>query len=70
MEEDYFGDIDDFDENMGGWFSDSDYTIANQCIAIYTEERYIGTGFLIDSSGVFVSVGHNFKDTTKKYSAY
>lgn len=36
----------------------------------YSANKYIGTGLLIDNSGIFVSVGHNFKDTAQTYFAY
>lgn len=47
-------------------------TRLNNCIAIFneSEDKYIGSGFIIDKTGIFLSAGHNFKDTGIKYKAY
>lgn len=60
----------DFDDDL-----DSEITFepkSKNCIAIFndSEDKYIGTGFIIDETGKFLSAGHNFKETKIKYKAY
>lgn len=55
---------DDIDDEVS--FSKEDEIIAQQCLAIYKSEIdndvYVGTGIIVSKDGMFVSVGHNFKD--------
>lgn len=63
-----FDDLDEFEEITQ--FTELDSRIANQCIAIYSEDVYIGTGVLLNDSGVFISVGHNFKQNYEHYHGF
>lgn len=59
--EDFYDDIDDEIS-----FSDEDEIVAQQCLAIYKldidTDVYVGSGIIVSKDGMFVSVGHNFKD--------
>lgn len=82
---DQFDDFDEdeiLDDNVKLTFSEHDERIATQCIAIYGRieieegqlkgyrDNHIGTGFLIDNQGLFVSVGHNFKKVNEAHYAF
>lgn len=54
-------------------FEDDDFEVKPEnCIAIFnsTDDKYIGTGFIIDNKGIFLSAGHNFKNKEIEYKAY
>jgi len=67
--EELYDDIDD-----GISFSNEDEIIAQQCLAIYKSEqgkdKYVGTGVIISNEGLFVSVGHNFKENCIYKASY
>ena len=57
-------DIDDEYINVSSEMEDN-------CLAIYSHENdSLGTGFIIDSDGTFLSAGHVFKDTSVENYAY
>ena len=45
--------------------------IENKCLVIYSHENNsLGTGFIIDNNGTFLSAGHVFKDASVGHYAY
>lgn len=69
MEIEYYDDLDDFDGEPQ--FANEDI-ISIVCFPIVNskEVKNIGTGFLINKDGYFISVAHNFKDPVENLKVY
>lgn len=67
-----YDDIDDIDDDgVFKEFAEED-SVSKFCIAIYnaTKNEPIGSGILLNSDGLFISAGHNFKNPDIKIKAY
>lgn len=64
--------FDDVDQGIQFEISDVERSISNNLLAIFngTDGRYIGTAFIIDDKGTFISAGHNFKNLSIPHKLY
>lgn len=64
--------FDDVDQGIQFEISDVERSISNNLLAIFngTDDRYIGTAFIIDDKGTFISAGHNFKNLPIPHKLY
>lgn len=67
-----YDDIDDYEEANCFPITAGEDTVSKFCIAIYdsTNNVAIGSGILLNSDGMFISAGHNFKKQNSKFKAY
>jgi hypothetical protein len=50
--------------------SDAERCITNNLLAVFNGNNYIGTAFIIDNKGTFISAGHNFRNLSIPHKLY
>ena len=62
--------FDDVDQVIQFEVSDAERSISNNLLAIFNGTEYIGTAFIIDDKGTFISAGHNFRNLSIPHTLY
>lgn len=62
--------FDDVNQVIQFEISDAERSISNNLLAIFNGTEYIGTAFIIDDKGTFISAGHNFRNLSIPHKLY